>query len=335
MACLQSTSAVLFCVTGCVGIGFYIYLLGFELTYNEILTQSSSNWFDVSQDVPLTLAVGEIVVCFIALVFGASTVGIEKGRCLFYLYGFGGIIFGAVHGFIFYTRLVNVGTVEGIVSLTDVGIDAAKQTCVDTTMTGCPTTRRSVDDGSCSFWYWDTQPSAAQLLNENKTFVYDDVINYMNWDVASSYGYRTIDTVNTNIVTVDPDQESTMKKLLEIQTYLQSTDNQATYGITIQTEIDDANPPTLAYCWYWGCDKTCMPSRHRTNQAMLYASFSLTVLFLLSGITSICASQFPNDGRGSGGGGGGGFALANNNSNAVRIGNTANFVPYKDQPLTF
>lgn len=326
MSCLSSAAAVLFCATGFCGIGFYIYLLGFEMTYSEVLTQPSSDWFDISQDVPWILGLVEAVVCILAILLGISTVGNQRGKCLFCTYGILGLLFGVAHGFIFYTRFTNVGAVEGILSFSDLGMDAPKQTCMDKTMTGCPTTRRESTDGECSFWYWDSQPSAAQLLELNKTFAYDVVKADMNWDKASSYGYASTTNAVTNNVVVDQDQESTMKKLLEIQTQPDS------YDMVIITEIDDANPPVLTYCWYWGCDKTCMPDRHRANEAMLYASFSLSVLFLLSGLTSICASQFPGDGSGSSGGSGKGTQLAYH-GNIANIGQA--FKPYKDNPLKF
>ena len=332
MGCLSSATAVLFCATGFCGIGFYIYLLGFEMSYNEVITQPSSDWFDISQDVPWILGLVEAVVCILSILLGISSVGVSRGKCLFCTYGMFGLLFGAAHGFIFYTRFVNIGSVGTLLSISDLGLDPPKATCLDKTMTGCPTTRRESNDGECSFWYWDTQPSAAQLLEQGKTFAYDLVKDHMNWDKSSSYGYTSVVSATTNNVVVDPDQESTMKQLLEIQTAPNS------YGMTIITKIDDSNPPVLTYCWYWGCDQGCMPDRHRANLAMVYASFSLSVLFFLAGLTSICASQFPGDDDGAGGMSGSrsaGIAAANNGSNAVTIRNNQLFEPYRDKPIKF
>ena len=224
--------------------------VAFEMTYSEVLTQSSSDWFDISQDVPWILGWSKpSYAATICSAYPRSVINAAKSFCTY------GILacFGVAR-FYFLHALVNIGAVEGIVSLSDLGMDPPKRACMDKTMTDVPppVENRTMVNAPSGIG----TPNLPLLVRTNKSLARCCQSGYELGQIQLVWVPSVVYT--TNNVVVDQDQESTLKKLLEIQTQPDS------YDMVIITPIDD-NPPVLTYCWYW--DATNMHAGDIDNQA--------------------------------------------------------------------
>jgi hypothetical protein len=97
----------------------------------------------------------------------------------------------------------------------------------------------------------------------------------MDWSSPGSYGWR--------------DDPKAIKELLEGSGSLTTIDkvhNMAELMViqanTTSIQAKLTTQPSLAYCWYWGCNSVCNSHRYLINRLWLMVSISLTVLHLVN-----------------------------------------------------
>lgn len=285
------------------------YSVTFYMTdYNQLYLSGQSGYDDT--DLPYTYAIVECVTAAFTLVIGVlafSTSGRPTKRAVFIA-----IVFFAaacvLQGTFSMLRAWNLGLIG----------DDMEKTCSDVGQsTGCPTSRfEHVHDrdilysepagGDCTFWFWGNRAlngqsssvSMTRLVDIEKTdaegnymnaqmqdgryFTIDphDIETYMDWSRASSYGWRDDPDVVMNIGSEDAsslenldalnlNKRHNMRIMMEFQArivdYLPSGDQLT-------------QPPSISYCWYWGCNSVCNHERYLVNRFWLTASVILFVL---------------------------------------------------------
>lgn len=264
-----------------IGLGFtFAYMATFYLTpYNQLYLSGESGTDET--DLSYTLAIVECVVSgctFIIGVLAFAAAPTPPRRVLLIALLFFGVS-GVLEGTFSTLRAFNLGLIG-----TDI-----ERTCSDTgVFTGCPTTRfeskhkqtilyTSPNGGDCQFWYWDSmkrrgsldpcQGSYSDAVGQLKCL--STIENFMDWSSPSSYGWRD-DPTETR--TSDTDVLTTIKK----------THNMAELNFIQSNASGIIGPfktqPSIAYCWYWGCNPVCNSHRYLINRLWLMSSVVLTVL---------------------------------------------------------
>ena len=263
-----------------IGLGFtFGYLCTFYLTpYNQLYLVGESGTDD--SDVSYTLAIVECVVSgctFIVGVLAFAAVQKPPPRVVLVALIFFGVS-GLLEGTFGTLRAFNLGLIGS-------NID---RTCSDTgVFTGCPTTRfeakhkqtilyTSPNGGDCEFWFWDSMKrrgstNACQGSYSSAKCSYN-IETFMDWSSPTSYGWRDDPSELSNL-TPDTGVLTTIKKthnMAELE-YIQSN----TTGAVL---TPFATQPSLAYCWYWGCNSVCNSHRYLINRLWLMFSVVLCLL---------------------------------------------------------
>tara|TARA_B110000091_G_scaffold214383_1_gene267421 strand:+ start:12197 stop:13213 length:1017 start_codon:yes stop_codon:yes gene_type:complete len=263
-----------------IGLGFtFAYLCTFYLTpYNQLYLVGESGTDD--SDFSYTLAIVECVVSgctFIVGVLAFAAVQKPPPRVVLVALVFFGVS-GLLEGTFGTLRAFNLG-------LIGTNID---HTCSDTgVFTGCPTTRfeakhkqtilyTSPNGGDCQFWFWDSMKrrgstNACQGAYSSAKCSYN-IETFMDWSSPTSYGWRDDPSELSNL-TPDTGVLTTIKKthnMAELE-YIQSN----TTGAVI---TPFTTQPSLAYCWYWGCNSVCNSHRYLINRLWLVFSVVLCLL---------------------------------------------------------
>ena len=98
----------------------------------------------------------------------------------------------------------------------------------------------------------------------------------MNWASPQSYGWTDdIDAIAT--------QGSTVRKSIHNPSYLIDT-----ISVKYEDQISQisTDPPSIAYCYYWGCNSVCNNHRYLINQQWLLSSIFLVITHLVFAISS-------------------------------------------------
>ena len=112
-----------------------------------------------------------------------------------------------------------------------------------------------------------------------------DIETYMNWADMSSYGWRDDpDQVRnleetTDLKSLNLNKKHNMQEIMEIQ---------AQAGEQIVKTDRFTIAPSIAYCWYWGCNPVCHEQRFLINRWWLFSSL---ILCFLDIVNVIVASQ--------------------------------------------
>lgn len=280
-----------------IGLGFtFAYLATFYLTpYNQLYLVGESGTDD--SDLSYTLAIVECVVSGCTFIIGvlafAAAENPPRRVVLVALVFFG--VSGVLEGTFGTLRAFNLGIIG-----TDI-----ERTCSDTgVFTGCPTTRfeakhkqtilyTSPNGGDCQFWYWDSMrrrgsTNACQGAYSDvsstaaQTKCSYNIETFMDWSSPSSYGWRD-DPAELSRLTPDTGVLTTIKKthnMAELE-YIQS-------NVTGTVNTPFTTQPSIAYCWYWGCNSVCNSHRYLINRLWLMFSILLCVLHALNTVMAGC-----------------------------------------------
>ena len=175
--------------------------------------------------------------------------------------------------------------------------------------------------GDCTFWFWGSRPTVPSSSSTSMMRLVDiekqecmvagqklldcpsnrttpnlsggqfngvnprDIETYMNWADVRSYGWRDdpdqVQNVEetTNLKALNLDKKHNMQKIMEIQ---------AIAGEQIVETDRFTIAPSIAYCWYWGCNSVCHEQRFLINR---WWFFSSVILCFLDIVNVIVASQ--------------------------------------------
>lgn len=271
------------------GLGVHaVYLATFYLTpYNQLYLSGESGYDET--DVSYTLAIVECVFSgctFIVGVLAFSAPQTPQRRPVLVAMLFF-IVVVILEGTFSTVRAWNLGLVG----------DDMERTCSDSGITGCPTTRyeskhkpreilyTSPKGGDCQFWYWDEMKPR---WNTNACDGFGDaaicdysIETFMDWSSAKSYGWRDDPGEIQKLLTTSGSL-TTIKKvhnMAELMNIYAGQSSGTNYTSTIQDPM--SIQPSLAYCWYWGCNAVCNSQRYHLNRLWLIMSIVLTVFHLL------------------------------------------------------
>mgnify|MGYP000125814686 CR=1 FL=1 len=275
-----------------IGLGFtFAYLATFYLTpYNKLYLSGESGTDDT--DTSYSLAIVECVVSGCTFIIGvlafAAAQKPPRRVVLMALIFFG--VSGLLEGTFGTFRAFNLGLI---------GTDM-ERTCSDTgVFTGCPTTRfeakhdqailyTSPNGGDCQFWYWDSMkrrgsinPCQGVYDGASSTKCSHNIENFMDWSSPTSYGWRDDPSELSNL-TPDSGVLTTVKKthnMAELE-YIQAN----TTGIITPFKTQ----PSIAFCWYWGCNSVCNSHRYLINRLWLGFSIVLCLLHATNVIMTGC-----------------------------------------------
>ena len=96
----------------------------------------------------------------------------------------------------------------------------------------------------------------------------------MDWSSPTSYGWRDDPTEVRSSGTTDL---STIKKTHNMAELNRIQSNKTDHILTPFT-----TQPSIAYCWYWGCNQVCNSHRYLINRMWLVFSVALCVLHLVN-----------------------------------------------------
>lgn len=269
-----------------IGLGFtFAYLATFYLTpYNQLYLAGESGTDET--DLSYTLAIVECVVSGCTFIIGvlafAAAQNPPRRVVLIALMFFG--VSGLLEGTFGTIRAFNLGLIG-----TDI-----ERTCSDTgVFTGCPTTRfeskhkqtilyTSPNGGDCQFWYWDSmkrrgsdnacQGSYTDSPSTAQTKCSHNIENFMDWSSPTSYGWRD-DPTELSLLTSGTGILTTVKKthnMAELE-YIQS-------NVSNPVNTPFKTQPSIAYCWYWGCNSVCNSHRYLINRLWFMSSIVLCLL---------------------------------------------------------
>lgn len=264
----------------------------FVTTYNEIYYAENASYDE--SDLPFTMAIVECCMSGATFILGIIAISPTKRVLLVAAMFFAlGVILEGTIGII---RAYNLGILGG---------DDA--TCLDASMSGCPTTRYeavnndiqflSPSGGDCQFWFWgpDMKARYTGVTACNGYGQTDDacgplIENYMDWSKASSYAWRNdpsdiLSATQGSIATVD--KMHNMKYLLQQQAIIGNVSIPPRYAYSKQ--------PSIAGCWYWGCSELCQPQRYLVNRWWLISSVTLFGVHLLLLVLTLLAWRTPEN----------------------------------------
>ena len=280
------------------------YAVTFYLTkYNTLYLSGQSGYDDT--DVSYTYAIVEC--CIAALTFfigllGFSTVVKPTRR-------------GVVFCIIFFATACCLQGTFGMLRAWNLGFigDDREKTCSDKSLvTGCPTTRfeyvhdreiaySSPAGGDCTFWFWGSRPTPPSSSSTSMMRLVDiekqltggtfngvnprDIETYMNWADVRSYGWRDDPDQVRNLEETSDLKSLNLNKKHNIQEIMEI---QARNGTEILKTERFSTAPSIAYCWYWGCNPVCHEQRFLINRWWLFSS---VILCFLNIVNVIVASQ--------------------------------------------
>lgn len=257
----------------------------FVLPYNTLYLEGQSGTDE--QDVPYVLAIVECAVSAATMVMGLIAFSSQPRRSALLTTLVFFAVFAVLEGTLSVVRAWHLGLL---------GDDMA-QTCSDSLMTGCPTTRfesASRDilftepmGGECSFFFWNVggsmptrsewsannfadcadAPGGAQMCQER-------LETYMDWSKATSYGWRD-DPNALQQAMASANSLTTFPKVHNMQKMMQF---QLDYNRTLTQSVLYTEQPSISYCWYWGCHAVCQPLRWAINRWWLCSSLLLFAL---------------------------------------------------------
>ena len=262
------------------------YAVTFYLAnYNEIHYAEIASYDD--SDLPYTLAIVECCMAGATFVMGTIAFGEKPSKRVLFIvalfFGLGVLLEGVV----------------GIVRATNLGIFGGEEsTCLDTSLSGCPTTRYealndeiqflSPSGGDCQFWFWGpdmqaryTGAAACNGYGETDGGCGPMIETYMDWTRPSSYGWRD-DPADVSAAT-----EGSIATIDKIHNMKYLFAQQSAIGnVSIPTGYAYTKQPSIAGCWYWGCSAVCQPHRFRVNRWWLVSSLALFVLYMIAMATA-------------------------------------------------
>ena len=189
--------------------------------------------------------------------------------------------------------------------------------------------------GDCVFWFWGDKPATGAASSTSMTRLIDivktqctdtacatrtysntemaaapsgqyfglearDIETYMDWSEATSYGWRddpdeiaNIGTTSANLLNLETlmlNKRHNMQQLMDFQAKILIDGSE---NIAVADRLTEA--PSLAYCWYWGCNAVCHHERYLVNRWWLYSSIVLFVFQIMNVIlTSIVWKRTPS-----------------------------------------
>jgi len=290
------------------------YAVTFYLTkYNQLYLSGQSGYDET--DLPYTYAIVECCISAATLLIGLLLPAQPTKRTLLICVLFFGVS-GGLQGTFGMLRAWNLGLVGDDVQKTC--SDVSQATGCPTTRFEYVHDRDiaygSPSGGDCTFWFWGNRPAdpssssdammrlvdierqqcldvGVQLedcpsgreqpnLSPNGTF-HDvnprTIQTYMDWSDPFSYGWRDDPNAvlnlesTTNLETLNLDKTHNMQQIMSLQEKAVLPD-----GDKLTTA------PSIAYCWYWGCNSVCHEQRYLVNRWWLLSSIALCVLHVVN-----------------------------------------------------
>lgn len=287
----------------------FAYLATFYLTpYNQLYLSGESGYDET--DVSYTMAIVECVLSGCTFIVGVLAFAAAKAPPR-------RVVLVAMMFFI--VAVVLEGTI-GTIRAWNLGLvgDDMERTCSDTgVFTGCPTTRyeskpvanpreivyTSPKGGDCQFWYWDEmKPRWNRNACDEGTAAggFNDAVcdysieTFMDWSSPHSYGWRD-DPVEIQNLLKNSGSLTTIRKVHNMAELMKIKGGELMYEgaegmqkLNYTTSIRDpmTAQPSLAYCWYWGCNSVCNSHRYLINRFWLSMSIALTAFHLVSTLLS-------------------------------------------------
>ena len=177
--------------------------------------------------------------------------------------------------------------------------------------------------GDCTFWFWGSRPTPPSSSSTSMMRLVDiekqqckaagkkliecplsvdrttpnlaggtfngvnprDIETYMNWADVRSYGWRD-----------DPDQVRNLEETSDLKSLNLNKKHNIQEIMEIQAQAGEqivktdrfSTAPSIAYCWYWGCNSVCHEQRFLINRWWLFSS---VILCFLDIVNVIVASQ--------------------------------------------
>tara|TARA_B110000879_G_scaffold202168_1_gene278185 strand:+ start:381 stop:1484 length:1104 start_codon:yes stop_codon:yes gene_type:complete len=300
------------------------YAVTFYMTkYNQLYLSGQSGYDET--DMPYTYAIVECCISsatfFIGLL-GFVTAGRPTRRAILVCLLFFGVSCG-LQGTFGILRAWNLGIIGDDMQKTC--SDISQSTGCPTTrfehVHERAITYASPSGGDCTFWFWGNRasmalPTAGSMMRlvdiekkncppgQNtctsttlpgglyKGIAPGTIEKYMNWADVFSYGWRddpdeVIKLGETgNLESLMLDKTHNMQHILTIQ----NKSATATSGnIPEADQLSEA--PSIAYCWYWGCNSVCHEQRYLVNRWWFFSSLGLCVLHIMNVIVSAMLFQ--------------------------------------------
>ena len=297
------------------------YAVTFYLTKYNILYLSGQSGYDET-DLPYTYAIVECCIAgltFFIGILGFSTVAKPTRRSILVCVVFFAAA-GCLQGTFGMLRAWNLGFIgdDREKTCSDKSLSTGCPTTRFEYVHDREIAYSSPAGGDCTFWFWGSRPTpgtsstsmmrlvdiekqqcktSGQTLrdcpNNRTTPNLDggtfngvnprDIETYMNWADVRSYGWRDDpDQVRnleetSNLKTLNLNKKHNMQEIMEIQA-----------DSTIATADRFTTAPSIAYCWYWGCNPVCHEQRFLINRWWLFSSL---ILCFLDIVNVIVASQ--------------------------------------------
>jgi len=301
------------------------YAVTFYMTkYNILYLWGQSGYDDT--DLPYTYAIVECciaVLTFFIGILGFATVAKPSRRSVLVCVIFFAIA-GCLQGTFGMLRAWNLGFVgdDREKTCSDKSLVTGCPTTRFEYVHDREITYSSPAGGDCTFWFWGSRPTLTssstsmmrlvdiekqQCKISGKTLrecpssterdepnLKDGIFNgvnpdeieiYMNWADVRSYGWRDDpDQVRnlentTDLKSLNLNKKHNMREIMEIQ---------AEAGFQIVKTDRFTTMPSIAYCWYWGCNSVCHEQRFLINR---WWFFSSVILCFLDIVNVIVASQ--------------------------------------------
>lgn len=269
------------------------YALSFYLIpYNELYLEGKSGHDE--DDVPYTMAIVECAVSAATFILGVlAFAGPRPSKS----------VLGKT--VVFFAILVAIEGSCGVIRAWNMGLfgDEMTRTCSDTQpFSGCPTSRfeainheimyTSPSGGECSFWFWGPEMKTRFQFEcpQYEPMCGHDIETYMDWSNRNSYGWREDPTAIAALLS-DPHGTTTTVKVVNNMEVLMQL--QTKYNRTIAPSAMLEHQPSLAYCWYWGCNAKCMSLRWSVNHWWLVSSFSLMAVHLINMFLALSLCKAP------------------------------------------
>jgi len=274
--------------TAAYALSFYI------LPYNQLFLEGESGHDE--RDLPYIIAMIECAISGATFIIGvlAFSNGKPKKRV-------------ALIALLFFIVLTVMEGTFGVIRAWNLGFfgDDMEKTCSDTqSFTGCPTTRFEAihheilytvpRGGECSFWFWGPEMKTRlqfQCANEADYCDQKEAIDdYMDWSKHQSYGWRD-----------DPDEIKLLMSGSRAITTINKVHNmkeiillQSKAGFNSSIAAPLSTQPSIAYCWYWGCNKVCNSLRWSINRWWFVSSLSLATLHIINLLLSVVIYRSKN-----------------------------------------
>ena len=291
------------------------YAVTFYLTkYNQLYLSGQSGYDET--DLPYTYAIVECCISAATLLIGLLLPAQPTKRTLLIGVVFFGVS-GGLQGTFGMLRAWNLGLVGDDVQKTC--SDVSQATGCPTTRFEYVHDRDiaygSPAGGDCTFWFWGNRPAdlssssgammrlvdiERQQCSDGVTKLEDcqsertqpnlqaggtfhglnprTIQTYMDWSDPFSYGWRDDPDVvlnlesTTNLETLNLDKTHNMQQIMSLQEKA--------------TDLPDGDKlttaPSIAYCWYWGCNSVCHEQRYLVNRWWLLSSIALCVLHVVN-----------------------------------------------------